>query len=287
MTWFGTQRSGQLIASSVFARSAAAIIRSASASDAANGFSTSTLTPAAASRSVHSACLTGRRAEDRQIGLGPLDAGPPVGEHSLGRNAEILDGLLHPLRLLVVDADDLGMRMIGRHAQQIAHVHVVERDADDPPFLLFSHRLVGHAVRAVGPSKLNRQDAKDAKTTSRRLTQIDADFADAAEIECDDSRIGVHLRDLLSNSSSRPWRLRGSSPEILVQLRQSPGVLVVGRFEQFIGSLGADDRRRGEHARRVAGLREPRCDFRLEAIDQQAAADRRSRRDRAFQVLRS
>ena len=37
---------------------------------------------------------------------------------------------------LVADADQLGARMRVRHAQQVAHVHVVEVDARNPPGLL-------------------------------------------------------------------------------------------------------------------------------------------------------
>ena len=50
-----------------------------------------------------------------------------------GGNGEVLGRLPCASRLLVADADDLGAGMLEGHAQQVAHVHVVEVDAGDLP----------------------------------------------------------------------------------------------------------------------------------------------------------
>ncbi len=47
----------------------------------------------------------------------------------------------------IADADDLRVWMLVRLAQQVAHVHVLEADADDAPF---SHLSSSHTVFIVG-----------------------------------------------------------------------------------------------------------------------------------------
>ncbi len=55
----------------------------------------------------------GGGAEDHEIGLRLFQARAVVGENAVCRQAEIARRLLHPLRLLIADADDLRLRMLG------------------------------------------------------------------------------------------------------------------------------------------------------------------------------
>ncbi len=52
-------------------------------------------------------------------------------ENLISRKRKRRDRILHPLRLLVTNANQFHLRMIVRHAQQIAHVEVVEVDSND------------------------------------------------------------------------------------------------------------------------------------------------------------
>ena len=44
------------------------------------------------------------------------------------------DRRFHPLAVRIEDADNLGVGMLGHLAQQVAHVHVVEADAEHAVF---------------------------------------------------------------------------------------------------------------------------------------------------------
>ena len=83
----------------------------------------------------------GGRAQENDVGLRALQARTVIGEHALGGDREVLDGALHLVRFLVADADDLGVRMVERHAQVVSHVVVVEIDARDLPFPVHGVRL--------------------------------------------------------------------------------------------------------------------------------------------------
>ena len=72
-----------------------------------------------------------RRAEHHKVGLCRLEAGLDVGEDLVGRDREVRDRGLHALRIGVADARNLRVRVLMRLAQQVAHVHVVEIDADN------------------------------------------------------------------------------------------------------------------------------------------------------------
>ena len=73
----------------------------------------------------------GGGAEDGEIGLRPGQAGVHIGEDAVGRDGEGRDGAGHACRVCVADARDLGPGMVVHLAQQVAHVEVVEVDADD------------------------------------------------------------------------------------------------------------------------------------------------------------
>ncbi len=73
----------------------------------------------------------GGGADDGEVGGGLREAGGEVGEDALGRDREGLDGGGHAGGVGVVDAGDLGVGMVGDLAEEVAHVHVVEADAED------------------------------------------------------------------------------------------------------------------------------------------------------------
>ena len=79
------------------------------------------------------AVLGGGGAEDDDIGFGGFDAGVGVGECWESGGAEFLDGVVHAFGFFVADADKLGVGVLGGHAEEVAHVEVVEVDACDAP----------------------------------------------------------------------------------------------------------------------------------------------------------
>lgn len=76
--------------------------------------------------------------EDDDVGLRLLHAGAVVGEDLGIGEAEIPLGVHEACGLLIANAHDLGVRVLGGLAQQVAHVEVIEIDAGDAPF--FAHR---------------------------------------------------------------------------------------------------------------------------------------------------
>src|SRR5208283_2996808 len=64
-----------------------------------------------------------------------------------------------------------------------------------------------------------------------------------------------------------------------IQPCQPVGVLVVGGFKKLSGPLLADQCAGGQHLRGRSSLGEEKRDLSLDAIDQKASTDRRSRRD--------
>jgi hypothetical protein len=74
----------------------------------------------------------GGGAKDGEVGPGGPEAGVEVGEDAVLGDAEGRDGALHPGAVGVEDPGDLGLGVLVRHPQEVAHVHVVEADADDP-----------------------------------------------------------------------------------------------------------------------------------------------------------
>ncbi len=84
------------------------------------------------------AVIGGGGTEDDDVRLRLLHAGAVVGEDLGVGEAEIALGVHEACGLLIADADDLGIRVLGGLAQQVAHVEVIEIDAGDAPF--FAHR---------------------------------------------------------------------------------------------------------------------------------------------------
>ncbi len=109
-----------------------------------------------------------RRAEDDEIRLRCLQALAIVGEDALSGDGEVARGGDHPLRLFVADAGDLHVGMRVRHTQQIAHVHVVEVDADD-----FEFRHISLLIRTIFDAKTERRrDAQSIKNEQCRLFSV-------------------------------------------------------------------------------------------------------------------
>ena len=128
--WLRYQASGQLIAS-FCPGFIAAIIRRASAAEAAKGFSTTMCGPKGAICSTYCACAAGAAQRTTRSGFVALrQASTSVKTLSAGID-EVRDRGLHALGIGVADARDLGVRVLVHLAQQVAHVHVVEIDADN------------------------------------------------------------------------------------------------------------------------------------------------------------
>jgi hypothetical protein len=69
--------------------------------------------------------------EDREIGAGFLETLVGVRENAIGAEAEVARGLAHALRLLIANADDLGVLALRGVPEQVAHVKMIEVDPDD------------------------------------------------------------------------------------------------------------------------------------------------------------
>ena len=79
-------------------------------------------------------------------------------EHAVATEARRRGG--HALGLLVANADDLRLRMLMHHAQQVAHVHVIEADPDDAEHLSPSALVAQpHVDRRDGEDDRPEQDA--------------------------------------------------------------------------------------------------------------------------------
>jgi hypothetical protein len=78
--------------------------------------------------------IGGLRADDGQVGLRPCKAGLKVREHPIGGNREITDRRRHASRIGIEDAGNLRIGMLRHLTQQVAHMHVIEADADNPVF---------------------------------------------------------------------------------------------------------------------------------------------------------
>jgi hypothetical protein len=111
----------------------AAIMRSASASEAANGFSTNMCAPEGATSSTKSAC---RPFKGQRMTRSGFDAsrhwrrrGNTVRQDAKVRNGG-LDGFIVPGRV-VADSDDLGFRAFVGLPEQVSHVHVLKRNPGD------------------------------------------------------------------------------------------------------------------------------------------------------------
>jgi hypothetical protein len=85
--------------------------------------------------------LRRRGAEDDEVGRGSLEACTVVRELLRRGEIEFSRRVLHARRLLVADPDDVRRRVLVHHAQQVAHVHVIEVDAGDSPAA--GHELKG------------------------------------------------------------------------------------------------------------------------------------------------
>lgn len=78
--------------------------------------------------------LGGGGADDGEVGVGGGEAGLQIGEDPVFGNGELGDRFRHPGAVRMEHARDLGVRMLGHLAQQVAHVHVVEADPQDAVF---------------------------------------------------------------------------------------------------------------------------------------------------------
>ena len=81
-----------------------------------------------------------------------------------GGNREIGDRRLHAGRVGIVDAGDLGVRMLGDGAQEVAHVHVVEVDAEDA---VLGHSLLPNDYFR-GVSRVHRMLGRGGAAINRR-----------------------------------------------------------------------------------------------------------------------
>ena len=90
----------------------------------------------------------GRRAENGEVRTRLLDAVFDIAKHALVRDGEVSDRVGHSRRLRIANADDFRVRMLVRFAQQVAHVHMFEADADDA---LLSHSFLRR--HALGMAK--------------------------------------------------------------------------------------------------------------------------------------
>ena len=79
----------------------------------------------------HRRVIGGRRAEERHVVRPGGHAGVKIGEDGGLGDGMRLDGGLHLRPVRVVECSDLRLGVIGDHLQQIAHVHVIEADAND------------------------------------------------------------------------------------------------------------------------------------------------------------
>ena len=132
VTCGGYQRSGQLIARRTPDLAAAARIRSASASEAANGFSSRMSTPSGRDSFGDVGMPRGRRTEDGEVGPRLLKTALDVAIDALPGNGEIGDRLGHARFVLVADGRRSRRREPVRLAQEVAHMRVLEADAGDP-----------------------------------------------------------------------------------------------------------------------------------------------------------
>ncbi len=108
-------------------------------------------------------------ADDGQIGGTRVEAGVEIGEDPLGRDREGLDRRGHARGVGVPDADDLGVGMRGHLAQQVAHVHVVETDAQNPAHGPLPPLPVAMLAEA-GASRQAARGAQDGFGTLRILS---------------------------------------------------------------------------------------------------------------------
>ena len=79
-------------------------------------------------------------ADDDEVRVGRFHARVDVGENMFRGNREIGYGFFHPCGVIVADAGDGSRRVFVNLAKKVAHVHVIEIDADDfPVFLSWVH----------------------------------------------------------------------------------------------------------------------------------------------------
>ena len=77
----------------------------------------------------------GRGTEDGEIGIASLARIARCRDkHASGGMREIAIASAIRASIGIADPDDLGVGVLGGLAQEVAHVHVLEAQADDPPF---------------------------------------------------------------------------------------------------------------------------------------------------------
>ena len=76
------------------------------------------------------------RTQQHNIGFGGFNAGSKIREHSLRRDAKILNALCHFFRRLVTYPHNFNVGMLERHAQIIPHVKVFKIDSGYAPCLI-------------------------------------------------------------------------------------------------------------------------------------------------------
>src|SRR5271165_6306849 len=82
------------------------------------------------------------RAKNGEVRLGRPHATFDVAKHTLVRDGERPDRVGHSRGLRIANADDFRIRMLVRLAQEVAHVHMFETDADDA---VLSHSFLPRA----------------------------------------------------------------------------------------------------------------------------------------------
>jgi len=74
------------------------------------------------------------RTQDCQVRICRIHASIEFGENSVLGNREVGNGVGHLVRIRIENPDNLGVRMVLNHPQQIAHMHVVEADRSNTEF---------------------------------------------------------------------------------------------------------------------------------------------------------
>jgi hypothetical protein len=140
----------------------------------------------------------GGRTEDGKIRTRLSHALRDVSINALPGNGEVGDGVRHPRLVVVAHPGDLGVRMLVGLAQKVAHVHMFEAQADDPPFAhLRSSRKaraacadqssVGSGLRWTPPdaTRLDKSLAGEAAALRRCSTRSTSPIATASVAESD------------------------------------------------------------------------------------------------------
>ena len=163
--------------------------------EAAKGFSTRMLSAVRRDALDLVRVLGGRRAEDGEVGL-------RLGRH-FSRSVKTRSSGMPKLAIAaamrgavgIADADDLGVGMLGRFPQQVAHVQVIEADAEDAEF---RHRPPA-SLRALPPA--SPRAAKNSEASAKIKGGVEV--AQAEKRTATDAELRHHVSGM-----DRKWRTR-------------------------------------------------------------------------------